>query len=127
MSATVGHHFRCPACDYDLFTAPLDGKCPECGRAIPRRKGLDKPKNPRRVNSQHHARLRRARRSFVLFLPLTLVPLAVAVGSFWFHVPGWLRVLSWVFTFTGALALVEARMDIAHHAERVVPEDDRTA
>jgi hypothetical protein len=25
VSATVGHHFRCPACDYDLFTGPLDG------------------------------------------------------------------------------------------------------
>ena len=127
MPPTVGHHARCPACDYDLYTAPLDGRCPECGKSIPQRKGLDKSKNPRRVNSQHLTRLRRARRNLWWAVPVTVVPLVIAVGSFWFPVPGWLRVACWVLVVSGALTLFELWIEIMYHSGRMVPEDGEAA
>jgi hypothetical protein len=126
MPPTVAHHARCPACDYDLYTTPLDGRCPECGTPVPRRKGLDESKNPRRVNSQHLTRLRRARRNLWWAVPATVVPLAVAVGSFWFPVSGWLRIAAWVLVVTGALTLFELWIEITYHSGRMVPEDGET-
>lgn len=32
---TVEYHLRCIDCDYDLFEQHRDGRCPECGKAIP--------------------------------------------------------------------------------------------
>ena len=124
MPPTVAHHFRCPACNYDLYSAPLDGRCPECGKPVPRRKGLDKPKNPRRVNSHYRSRLRRARRHFRRALPIAVVPLAVAVGSFCLPVPTRLRVLLWIFAFVGSLSLLECWIEINYVKDRMVPEDE---
>jgi hypothetical protein len=124
MQTSVGHHFRCPACNYDLFSAPLDGKCPECGRPIPKRKGLEKTKNPRRVNSQHRSRLRRARRTLLWLLPLGTLALVVAVGSLWFAVPRWLRIASWTLTIGGGLQLIGSWTEFVYHKDRIVPEDE---
>ena len=127
MPLTVGHHFRCPACNYDLLSAPLDGRCPECGKPVPQRKGLENSKNPRRVNSQHRGRLRRARRNLAWVLPLTLVALTVAIGSFWFRIPAWLRITSWVLTISGGLQLFGLWTEFTYHKDRMVPEDEPAA
>ena len=86
----------------------------------------DKPKNLRRANAQHRWRLRLARRNLWWVIPITVVPLAVVVGSFWRPMPGWLRVTSWVFLVSGALTLFELWIEIAYHSRRIVPEDGQS-
>jgi hypothetical protein len=127
MPPEVAHHFQCKGCGYDLYTTPLDGKCPECGRRVPRRKGLDKAKNPRRVNGQLRSRLRRQRSALRLGIPLTAIVVAAALASLWFRVPGGLRALAWVFALSLSLALLEAWRAVHRTEEKLVPEPDETA
>jgi hypothetical protein len=123
MPPQVGHHVRCRACGYDLYTLPLDGKCPECGQKVPRRRGIEKAKNPRRVNGQLRGRLRRHRLSLWYAIPMTLVAVAVMVASFWFHLPRWIRVPAWIFSVTGVLGLFELWFDIEDAKQKMVPDD----
>jgi hypothetical protein len=56
-----------------------------------------------------------------------MMPLAIAVGSFWFPVPGWLRVVSWALVVTGAITLFELWIAIQYHKSRIVPQAPESA
>jgi hypothetical protein len=122
----VAHHFRCTGCGYDLYSTPLDGRCPECGKPVPKRKGLDKAKSPGRVNSGHRSRIRRAQIALWWAVPLTVIPLMICVAGFWFWIPGWLRWLSWIIAIASAISVLECYLDIQHHKERMVPEEGKS-
>ncbi len=77
------------------------------------------PKNPRRVAGYHWSRFRKARRSLWWLLPATVLPLTVAVASFWAPVPGWVRVTCWTLAGAGVITLAESCGDAVYHARRV--------
>jgi hypothetical protein len=124
MTQSIGHHFPCPECGFDLYSAPVNGRCPECGRPIPKRKGLEKQKNPRRVNSQHRARIRRAYRNLWIAAPITLLSLIIAAGAFYFLVAKWLALLAWIVLFIGSIWLLNIWLVIARAQSRIVPEEE---
>lgn len=67
---------HCTKCDYNLYSLPREGTCPECGHAYKRRKNDGKPKNPRR----QLGRLRWLERSYERQLRFVPVPWAIAVS-----------------------------------------------
>ena len=124
MTRQVGHHFLCPQCGYDLYTAQLEGACPECGHAIPRRKELEKAKNPRRVNAQHRRRIHNARRALMWSIPLTAAFLAAGIASFWVRwLHGPVGCVAWVFAFFGIIGVLDTWARLVSSTERLVSED----
>jgi hypothetical protein len=59
-------------------------------------------------------------------MPLTVIPLMIAVAGFWFWIPGWLRWICWVTAIVSAISVMENYFDITHHQERMVPEEEKS-
>jgi hypothetical protein len=125
MAGVVAHHFRCEGCGYDLYQTPLDGNCPECGRRVPKRKSLAKPKNPKRVNNAYRQRIRGLRESLWWLVPLAVILIPAAAAASWFGWKSRWQWILWICACSVTLSAVGAYFDIQSAKKRLVPEDEK--
>jgi hypothetical protein len=121
MPDLVAHHYQCAGCGYDLYQQPLGGTCPECGKRIPSRRTLLKPKNSKRVNAGLRSHIRHAERSrrnsVIAMAVFALIVIAdVSLGG-----PRWLAYVCGLPLLISMLAALGASAQITHARERIIP------